>query len=359
MSYESEKISLYTQGTFSAPNPNAEQQQTMLNEAAGISQSGFGTVILGQWHVHDDGTLYWNDSPINETKWAIQNIPAALKKEQNIKNVFVTFGPFAADFEHIQSNLESFKIRVLELKNNGIDGLDWDLESSYEKNMDLLVELTQWAKSENLLVTAAPYTDSIFWTELLTRTNIAGSTGFSWWNLQCYGGAAYSTWMQYINGLVPNPESFLVPGYSAQWATPDTVKSDIANLVKTFPGLSAGFIWNYGLIVQEGYRAKDYAGSIVSGLVDSPEVFSISGTVEQISSLSDGSVQVALDSTSWGVPPTKGTEGPLENYFYHPGNMNEQQLSDFRQAKSNGKSVTVYFKNGENGRVIDSIQSIT
>jgi hypothetical protein len=64
------------------------------------------------------------------------------------------------------------------------------------------------------MVTAAPYTDSTFWNEVLKKTNPSGSTGFAWWNLQLYGGASYLDLVRDLKGLVPNPATFLIPGYS-------------------------------------------------------------------------------------------------------------------------------------------------
>jgi hypothetical protein len=51
------KIALYMQGTFDKPNPNQQEMDAMLAAAKDIRGSGFGTVLLGQWHVHADGSI--------------------------------------------------------------------------------------------------------------------------------------------------------------------------------------------------------------------------------------------------------------------------------------------------------------
>jgi hypothetical protein len=45
------KIALYMQGTFYKPNANQQEMDAKLAAAKDIGGSGFGTVILGQWHV--------------------------------------------------------------------------------------------------------------------------------------------------------------------------------------------------------------------------------------------------------------------------------------------------------------------
>src|SRR5688500_9076914 len=141
------QIALYCQGTFSTQNPTPEQLAAMLQAAADINTSGFGTVILGQWHVHDDATLYYNDSPLETVADTLKQVVPALQKGG--MKVLLTFGPFPADFTHIADNEASFKQTVADIQtNSGIDGLDWDLEvedGDYSPYHDLLVDLTAWA----------------------------------------------------------------------------------------------------------------------------------------------------------------------------------------------------------------------
>lgn len=263
------KNALYLQGTFSQANPTEQQKQAMLNAAQDIGASGFGTVILGQWHVYaDNGNIYYNDSMLDSVTWALENIPAALKQGGNVEKVLLTFGPFRTDFQGIQENLALFKTTISKIQSmSAIDGLDWDLEQHYDQFGDLLVDLTQWANSLGMIVTAAPYQDNGFWTDVLKRTNTGGSAGFSWWNLQLYGGASYPNWVDYLNGLVPKPDEFLVPGYKvAQGASPSYVQNNLSELQQSFPSLDGGFIWKYEAIAENGYTAKEFATAIETGL---------------------------------------------------------------------------------------------
>jgi hypothetical protein len=262
------KITLYSQGTFSTANPNQQQIDAMVAAAQNINGSGFGTVLLGQWHVHADGSIYYNDSPLDSVIQALKVIPTALKLGGSVKKVLLSFGPFGSDFQHIKDNLSSFQKTMAGVQaQTDIDGFDWDLEQNYEEFTDLIVELTRWANGLGLMVTAAPYQNNTFWTDVLKKTNTGGSAGFSWWNLQLYGGAYYPDWVTYLDGLVPNPQSFLVPGYSVSMgSSPTDVQNDLSQLQSSYSSLDGGFIWQYEDIIKNGYTAAQYASAISTGL---------------------------------------------------------------------------------------------
>lgn len=264
------KIALYSQNTFDAANPNQQQIEAMVAATHDINGSGFGTVLLGQWHVHPDGSLYYNNSPLDSVIQTLKVIPTALKLGGSVKKVLLSFGPFGADFEGIKNNLALFQKTVAGIQAiTDIDGLDWDLEQDYDLYGDLLVDLTKWANGLGMMVTAAPY-DYLylsFWTSVLKRTNTGGSAGFSWWNLQLYGGADYGQWVAALDGLVPNPQSFLVPGYSvSQGSSASDVEGGLSQLQSNYPSLDGGFIWQYEDICKAGYTAAQYATAIANGL---------------------------------------------------------------------------------------------
>jgi len=262
------KSVLYSQDTFDVANPNQQQIDTMVAAAQNINSSGFGTVILGQWHVHSNGGIYYNDSPLDSVIQALKVIPTALKLGGSVKKVLLTFGPFGSDFEGIKNNISQFKKTMGGVQaETGIDGLDWDLEQNYSEFSGLLVDLTKWANSLNMMVTAAPYQDPQFWIDVLKKTNTGGPAGFSWWNLQLYGGADYAQWVKLLKGLVPDPEAFLVPGYSvSQGSTPSFVQGNLSQLQSSFPSLDGGFIWQYEEIAKKGFTVSQYAQAIAAGL---------------------------------------------------------------------------------------------
>jgi hypothetical protein len=262
-----EKVALYCQGTFSTPNPNNQQIEAMIAAAADIAESGFGTVILGQWHVHADGSIYYNDSPLDSVIQALKVIPTALGQGGRVKKVLIDFGPFASDFQNIQANLASFQKTMAGVQAvTGINGFDWDLEQNLEAYSGLLVQLNVWAAGLGLDTTAAPYYDQAFWNQVQTKS-AAQNAGSAWWNLQLYGGADYPSWVTGMNGVVPDPQSFLVPGWSiGQGATPGWVQSSLSQLRSSYPSLEGGFIWRYEDIAGSGYTTAQFAQGIIDGL---------------------------------------------------------------------------------------------
>jgi len=253
---------LYCQGTFSAENPTPTQWKQMIEAAKDIGTSGFTTVILGQFHVHPDGTIFYNDSPLSTVMEALQAIPTLLKRAGIVKRVLITFGPFASDFSSIASHLSDFKATMATLmSSSGIDGLDWDLEQQLEQFTDLLVDLTVWASKLGRQVTAAPYYDQPFWTSVLDKTQAQGGR-FAWWNLQLYGGAQYDQW---VTSSVP--AAFLFPGFAnTQGATPGSIQAAIQNLAGSYPTIRGGFLWRYESIAGSGYTTAQYAQGILGGL---------------------------------------------------------------------------------------------
>ena len=270
-------IALYCQGTFSDPNPTNQQIDQMVAAAADINASGFGTVILGQWHVHSDGAVYYNDSPLDSVIQQLKVIPTALTLGGSVQRVLIDFGPQYQDYDDIAANLDTFK-KTMEgvLAQTAINGFDWDLESppkGYEHYTDLLIDLTNWANSLTLvvpkLVTAPPYQDESFWNSVINTTNAGGAPGMGWWNLQTYGGADYASWVAAFTNKLPqlDAQSYIVPGYNiGGGVSPSQVQQQIAYLYSTYKQLDGGFIWRYEDIAGSGYKTSEYANAIINAV---------------------------------------------------------------------------------------------
>jgi hypothetical protein len=177
----------------------------------------------------------------------------------------------------MRNNLEAVKKTIYSLKAmTDLDGIDYDIEGGYTpENAHMLVELTEWAEDEGLIVTAAPYTEMKWWTDLLAKTNAGGKAGFSWWNLQLYGGTSYAPWLKTLKDKVPDPEAFLIPGWKVSAdAGPAIVKSPAAltsaidALRKTLPigTLDGAFIWKYENMQLVGCTADEFAQALTTGL---------------------------------------------------------------------------------------------
>jgi hypothetical protein len=265
-------VAMYCQGTFSYPNPTNQQIEEMVAAAADINKSGFGTVILGQWHVHPDGSIYYNDSPLDTVIQQLKVIPTALTTGGSVKKVLIDFGPFTSDYDAIAANLGSFKQTMKGvIIQTGINGFDWDLETNgapYTPYLDLLVDLTQWANSIGCMVTAPPYQAQPFWNSVIETTNAGGAQGMSWWNLQTYGGAWYPSWVEsFPTNLGLDAQSYIVPGYNIGGGVPPSqIQSQIASLYQQYPDLDGGFIWRYEDIAGSGYTTADYANAIINAV---------------------------------------------------------------------------------------------
>jgi hypothetical protein len=261
-------VALYCQGTFDYPNPTNQQIDLMVAAAADINSSGFGTVLLGQWHVHPDGSIYYNDSPLDTVIQQLKVIPTALTLGGSVQKVLIDFGPFVSDYDNIAKNLAAFKQTMAGvIAETAINGFDWDLEGGYTQPYhDLLVDLTQWASSIGCMVTAPPYQVESFWNGIINVTNAGGAQGMSWWNLQTYGGASYPGWVQgFTTQLGLDAQSYNVPGYNiGGGVAPSAVGSQIAALYENYPRLDGGFIWRYEDIAPNGYKTSDYANAIIN-----------------------------------------------------------------------------------------------
>jgi len=267
---------LYCQGTFSVANPDSAQTQAMKAAASDIAAAGFDCVILGQWHVHAAGDIYYNDSLLSDVETTLAWLPAALK-EGGVKNVLVSFGPFGSDFQHIidPANLGTFKATMAQLLQScAIDGIDWDLEQDLTaQNVPALVDLVDWATSNGFMTTADPYyAQSDFWNPVQKQS---AAPGFAWWNVQMYSSGEnideYGQWVEGASGLVADPSSFIVPGYNVDASNGDP--GSITSMLQADQGSQGGpdgaMLWKYEFIVSGDYSPGAYVQAIAAGIAPS------------------------------------------------------------------------------------------
>lgn len=180
-----QKIGVYTLDTFDLKNPSPPQQAAMLQESVSLSVSGFDLVMLASMHVHDDGSLYFNDTPmINSNPSAPSgqlspNLPQCLYNIASTSMVLASFGggglfngkavsywdfsavnaliaqyPDPADnpfFQNLQCMFETYP---------QIRGIDIDLECYERSDYDLftssLVTIINWLGSKGYILYAVP-----------------------------------------------------------------------------------------------------------------------------------------------------------------------------------------------------------
>lgn len=255
------------------PTPNvALYTEAVLTPDAvsALCRSGFSTIIVGLFHVHADGSLYYNDDPVSA---ATATIIASLKqiareprpmclhvhwRRQLARpsGIGVRFG-LPGDESHLTQpapgqSLTS-KAAILELMRAGnIDGLDLDYEPMTTPfDVDFIAQIATEISAVGHLVSAAPYQDHGHWGSVLSQTTTSSGNCFTRWNLQLYGGADYATWVAYLGTLsaqtnINDPQRFLVPGYSiACGSTPnDDLGQPLNQLAQQYPTLDGAFIWN-------------------------------------------------------------------------------------------------------------------
>jgi hypothetical protein len=267
---------LYCQGTFDIPNPDSTQTQAMKAAAIDIASAGFSCVILGQWHVQPDGSIYYNNTEVADVAATLAWLPGAFK-EAGVQQVLVSFGPFGSDFANIinPANLENFKTTIAALLTScSIDGIDWDLEQDLTPaNASALAGLVDWGTSQSFLVTADPYyAQSEFWNAAQQQSQ----QGFAWWNVQMYSSQTnideYAQWVEGVTRIVSDPQSFILPGYSVAAANGDPgsitrmLQADLSNA----PRLDGAMLWKYEFIVAEGKGTlQDYVQAIQAGVSSS------------------------------------------------------------------------------------------
>lgn len=256
----------------SIPTPNvALYTEDMLtaDAVAALCASGFSTIIVGLFHVHTDGTLYYNDDPVTEVTAAII---ATLKQSagSKVQSVFISIGggnwyghPASvsdSDYPAMKATWtqpapgqsQTSKAAILQLMQAGlIDGLDLDYEPvTTPFDVDFIAQIATEISQAGYLVTAAPYQNQSDWGAVLVQTTDAGGNHFACWNLQLYGGADYSDWQRYLGTLstqagISDPQRFLVPGYSLSCgSTPNDDGQPLNLLKRRYPGLDGAFIWN-------------------------------------------------------------------------------------------------------------------
>jgi hypothetical protein len=252
---------------------------TTAAQAVDIATAGFDTIIVGLLHVHEDGSIYCNDFPVNSGTFAdICEGINALKTSpgSTVQTILFSFGggnwaghPASvsdSDYPAMKANWPGFKAALTDLlQTSGADGVDWDYEPvTVPFDTAFIIQITNEMAALPCLVTAAPYTDQPNWLTVIEGTTSgSGGNNFAWWNLQLYGGADYSDWVTALQGAptglgTGSVEAFLVPGYSP-YDCSSSPAGEIQSLRNSYSSLNGAFIWNYSTI-------KDCAAEMASSI---------------------------------------------------------------------------------------------
>lgn len=265
------KIALYMQGTFDKPNPNRQEMDTMLSVAKDICGSGFGTVILGQWHARSDGGIYYNDTSLDEVLQTLKVIPAALKDGGSVRKVLITFGPFGTDFQYIKDHLELHEHHRQLAQEHGYRrprlGHRGRLRSeSRSSSRSDAVGHRSWYDGDGRALHLQYFLDRYPAEDepgRLSGLRVVESAALRGRVLPRLGGRS--------QGPCCQPGGFLAPGYSVTQGvphveTPSYVENHLRQLRSSHPSVDGAFIWRYEDMEPEGYSPAQYAAAITRGL---------------------------------------------------------------------------------------------
>ncbi len=281
---------VYTVGTFSVQNPTPAQQGEQSNAAQDLASSGMGVVVLASFHVHADGSIYWNDTAIVSGGQASTGLnPNLAGLLQQIRaggaTLLASFGGGGDfdghavgyyDFTNIM-NLDAQypnpadnpfyqNLAVLFSTYDAISGLDNDLEvyGDYSPFLGTVNNLNAWLKANGRISTIAPFDSPDFWVSVVQQSGGPGNNEYvSWVNLQNADGNL-SQFIPPFQAVWSNVPPYMLAGLQIDTGTtPDEVQSTFCQVGQQASGLRGGWLWTY-----ENFTgpASAYANAIKQGL---------------------------------------------------------------------------------------------
>ncbi|RLV61588.1 hypothetical protein D5018_00265 [Parashewanella curva] len=263
-----------------AGGPIYKERDTSLNE---LKKSGFDTLIVWTIHVHEDGSLNFNEEfPLVENGKYIgdNDYPhfrkdvASLKHDHSHINR-IEFGLSAAgspSYTNIKALLTCPKKQRCDIKNNilyrnfmalkkafpDVDAINNDDETEFD--LDSSVKFHNMLADIGFKSTIVPYSDQSFWQQLVKKVNAHHPNALDRVYLQGYAGGTGNSPCDWDFGL---PVS---PGLSSNTSSVRGVYSAISRWKLTCPKItSGGFMWLYDNF-ENSSLPKSYADSITQAL---------------------------------------------------------------------------------------------
>ena len=329
------KIGLYC----TSISGNDSQTAAFIQE---LKASQFNTVVIWTLFVHDDGSIWWNGSPLVQNgQLQVDWLPALIEEIKTppttVETVLFSIG---AGGSANQPNLTWLRINTLlsdpttapGLTANfqalaasvPVDGFDFDDEDYYEQ-----FAVTQTAEIFNTpnprIITFCPYTNTSFWSGCLPPVYTwaqqqvpARGQPVQWMNLQCYAGSnsdapdLVNTFATSISGTTGTgvggfyeAQEFIVPGLTVGNSYYTYSPYDIQSTFQTVSGVGGGWLWNSSLIQQGNYTLYDYAVAIINGLNGS----SAQEGAAQDGAAREGAAQEGAAPVTAARPPRKRPAG--------------------------------------------------
>jgi hypothetical protein len=249
-----------------------------------IKNSGFTEVIVWSVQVSAAGDLNLNgEFPltsggvyVGNNTWPNFAADLATMKQGSAKRITFSVGSSNAnpsDFDHVKSLVQSqgtgsgsalYKaFQALKQALPSVDAIDFDDESTYDSST-----MSQFAVMLGNLgyhVTMSPYTNSTFWTSVVSNINTQLAGTVDGVHLQAYsGGAGNNPCSGWNFGSVP-----VFPGLWDSNYTPPTMQSQMQSW-KNQCGITGGFLWLYDDVAGKTYNGQNstqaYATAINNAL---------------------------------------------------------------------------------------------
>ncbi len=254
-----------------------------------LKGSGFTTIIGWAVHVHPEGTLYFNDTPVvvdggyvGALDWP--GLLAQLKQGRTSVDrlIFSVGGAGVGDFDSIKALIAEQgtgstsilyrNFAALKSAIPTIDAIDLDDETTYDR--DSTVAFCQMLSGLGYSITFCPYWDPDYWVGCLAALDRGSPSPVTGFNLQCYAGGGGNNpqdWIAAVGGAMgwdaATASAFVSPGLGSDSA-PSDVEAQLSVWNKGLPpgeGLQGAFLWRYDDLGDPGQLGA-YAAAIVQGL---------------------------------------------------------------------------------------------
>lgn len=285
-------IGVYTH-SYSEKNPTPAQQQALLAEAELLGYSNFNLIMLASLHVHEDGTIYYGDTPMisggQPSGQLTPNLATCISKMKGSAfdgTVLASFGGGGLfhgeavgwyDFTHIQALIDQypnpadnpfFQNLACLFSTYPIDGFDIDLESyqGYDAFTPTLITIIEWLRKNGRIATLCPYDAPDFWCNVVKQTQSSGAPTIAWVNLQNASGTL-PEFVTQLDGVGVGLSS-IVGGLQVNSMTTDEVTSYFQGIASSYPGIGGGWLWDletFGLPNTVAYASAVLAGLAQTG----------------------------------------------------------------------------------------------
>lgn len=245
-----------------------------------IKNSGFTEVIVWSVQVNAAGDLNLNgEFPltsggvyVGNNTWPNFAADLASMKQGSARRITFSVGSSNAnpsDFDHVKSLVQTqgtgtgsalYKsFQALKQALPSLDAVDFDDESTYDS-----ATMTPFAVMLGNLgyrVTMSPYTNSAFWTSVVSNINAQLPGTVDGVHLQAYsGGAGNNPCAGWNFGSVP-----VFPGLWDSNYTPPAMQTQMQNW-KNQCGITGGFLWLYDDIVGKTYNGQNSAQAYATAI---------------------------------------------------------------------------------------------